>query len=51
MMFEGKTFNEALQEHEGFDKLYCSLVKAGETGGILDTILEKLANVMEKAKR
>jgi type IV pilus assembly protein PilC len=45
---EGKTLNEALAEHEGFDRLYCSLVKAGETGGILDTILEKLANVMEK---
>ena len=45
---EGKTVAEALQSQKGFDKLYCNLVKAGEAGGILDGILNKLALHMEK---
>lgn len=48
---EGKTISEALEKQKGFDKLYCSLVKAGETGGILDTILNKLAEHMEKQQK
>jgi len=35
----------------GFDKLYCNLVKAGEAGGILDTILKKLSTHMEKQEK
>ncbi len=36
---QGKTFSEALRRHPAvFDPLYCNLVQAGETGGILDTI-------------
>jgi len=45
---EGKTIAEALSRQKGFDKLYCNLVKAGEAGGILDKILIKLTEHMEK---
>ena len=48
---EGKTVAEALGKHKGFDKLYCNLVKAGEAGGILDTILQKLATHLEKHEK
>ncbi|MBT3980929.1 MAG: type II secretion system F family protein [Bacteriovoracaceae bacterium] len=44
----GKTLADAMQEQQGFDKLYCNLVRAGETGGILDEILEKLVEYMDK---
>lgn len=43
----GKTLSEAMTKNKGFSKLYCNLVKAGETGGMLDTILNKLASYME----
>jgi type IV pilus assembly protein PilC len=47
---QGKTFSEALRRHPGvFDGLYCNLVQAGETGGILDTILQRLAVYNEKS--
>lgn len=32
-----------------FDALYCNLIEAGEVGGILDTILKRLADYIEKA--
>ena len=32
-----------------FDPLYCNMVEAGETGGILDTILQRLSTYIEKA--
>jgi type IV pilus assembly protein PilC len=44
----GKALFEGMQSQKGFDKLYCSLVKAGESAGILDTILNKLSEFMEK---
>jgi type IV pilus assembly protein PilC len=47
----GKTIAEALSQRKGFSKLYVSLVKAGESGGILDTILEKLNSHMEKQEK
>ncbi|NRA04248.1 MAG: type II secretion system F family protein [Myxococcales bacterium] len=47
----GSTFSEALAKHpKAFDRLYTSLVESGETGGILDTILTRLANYLEKAE-
>ncbi len=48
---EGQTIAEAMEKQKGFNKLYCSLVKAGEAGGILDTILNKLSIHLEKQER
>jgi len=45
----GSAFAEALKKHPGvFDNLYVNLVAAGEMGGILDTILQRLAAYIEK---
>lgn len=45
----GSTFAEALKKHpKVFDELYVNLVAAGEVGGILDTILNRLAAYIEK---
>lgn len=47
---QGSTFAEALGKHpKPFDALYTNLVAAGEIGGILDTILNRLAVYLEKA--
>lgn len=47
----GSTFAAALKKHPGtFDDLYTNLVVAGEEGGILDTILLRLAGYIEKAE-
>ena len=48
---EGKSLFDALSSQPGFDKLYCALVKAGESAGILDTILNKLAEFLEKQEK
>lgn len=46
---QGGTFSEALRRHpKVFDPLYVNLVAAGELGGILDTILNRLAVYIEK---
>jgi type IV pilus assembly protein PilC len=48
---EGSTFAGALKKHPGtFNELYTNLVVAGEEGGILDNILIRLANYIEKAE-
>lgn len=45
----GSTIAEAMKKHpEVFDNLYCNMIDAGEVGGILDTILSRLAAYMEK---
>jgi type IV pilus assembly protein PilC len=45
----GSTFSDALKKHpKAFDNLYVNMVAAGEAGGILDTILQRLAAYMEK---
>jgi type IV pilus assembly protein PilC len=47
---QGATFSDALRKHPRvFDELYVNLVAAGEIGGILDTILNRLAIYIEKA--
>src|SRR6202034_4157128 len=47
---QGATFSDSLRRHpKVFDALYCNLVQAGEVGGILDTILNRLAVYIEKA--
>lgn len=46
---QGGTFSESLKKHpKVFDDLYVNLVAAGEVGGILDTILNRLAIYIEK---
>lgn len=46
----GTTFADALKKHpKVFDALFCNMVEAGEIGGILDTILSRLAIFMEKS--
>ena len=48
----GATLSEGLKKHpKQFDDLYCNLVAAGEEGGILDIILQRLATHIEKAAR
>lgn len=48
----GSTLGDALRKHpKQFDDLYVNLVSAGEIGGILDTILQRLALHIEKAQR
>ena len=45
----GSSFADALKKHpQVFDNLYVNLVAAGELGGILDTILQRLAAYIEK---
>ncbi len=47
---QGATFSDSLKRHpKVFDELYTNLVAAGEVGGILDTILNRLAVYIEKA--
>ena len=48
----GSTFADALGKHpKAFDQLFVNLVAAGEVGGILDTILQRLAAYIEKAEK
>jgi type IV pilus assembly protein PilC len=45
----GSSFSEARAKHpKTFDKLYVNMVKAGEAGGVLDVILQRLAGFMER---
>ncbi len=46
----GTTFADAMKKHpEIFDNLFTNMIDAGEVGGILDTILNRLATFMEKS--
>jgi type IV pilus assembly protein PilC len=48
----GSSLSDALAKHpRTFDKLYVQMVRAGEAGGVLDTILRRLAEFMEKSLR
>ena len=48
---EGSSFSEALQKHPRmFSKLYINMIRAGEAGGVLDEVLEKLNEFLESAK-
>ena len=46
----GTTLADAMRKHPKiFDTLFTNMIEAGETGGILDTILQRLASFMEKS--
>jgi len=48
----GSTLSDAMGKHpKAFDKLYVNMIKAGEAGGVLDTILQRLADFREKAQK
>lgn len=48
----GSTFSEALAQHpKVFNRLFVSMVKAGELGGVLEVVLNRLAEFMEKAQK
>ncbi|MFA5203467.1 MAG: type II secretion system F family protein [Lentisphaeria bacterium] len=48
----GSTFSEALAGNpKSFNKLYINMVRAGEASGALETVLNRLAEFMEKAQR
>ena len=47
----GNNLSDSLRKYEDiWDQLYCNLVEAGEVGGILDVILRRLADYIEKAE-
>ncbi len=48
----GGTFSDGLSQHpKVFDRLYINMVKAGEAGGVLGTVLDRLSRFMEKAEK
>lgn len=48
----GTSLSDAMSKHpKAFNRLYCKMVNAGEIGGVLDIILQRLAEFMEKAQR
>src|SRR5476649_2005733 len=48
----GSTFSEALAQHpKVFNRLFVNMIKAGELGGVLEVVLTRLAEFMEKAQK
>lgn len=48
----GGTLSEAMARHPRvFDRLYVNMIKAGEAGGVLDVVLDRLAGFQEKSLR
>jgi type IV pilus assembly protein PilC len=48
----GSTFSEGLAQHpKVFNRLFVNMVKAGELGGVLEVVLARLAEFMEKAQK
>ena len=48
---EGSSFSDALQKHPNtFPRLYVNMVRAGEAGGVLDVVLDKLNEFLESTK-
>jgi len=48
---EGSSFSDALQKHpKVFPRLYVNMIRAGEAGGVLDVVLDKLNEFLESSK-
>jgi general secretion pathway protein F len=48
---EGNSFSDALQKHPRvFPRLYVNMIRAGEAGGVLDVVLDKLNEFLESSK-
>ena len=48
----GSTLSDAMGKHpKAFDRLFCKMINAGEIGGVLDVILQRLSQFLEKAQR
>ncbi|MBI5050586.1 MAG: type II secretion system F family protein, partial [Nitrospirae bacterium] len=48
---EGSSFSDALQRHPRiFPRLYVNMIRAGEAGGVLNVVLEKLSEFLETTK-
>lgn len=48
---EGKSFSEALQKHpDTFPRIYINMIRAGEAGGVLNIVLDKLNEYLESSK-
>ena len=47
----GKSFSEALAKHPRvFSRLYVNMIKAGEAGGVMDVVLERLVDFLERSQ-
>jgi general secretion pathway protein F len=48
----GRSFSDALAQHPRFfDRLYVNMVKAGEAGGVLDIVLERLVDFLQRSQQ
>ena len=48
----GRSFSDALAQHPRFfDRLYVNMVKAGEAGGVLDIVLERLVDFQQRSQQ
>ncbi len=49
---QGVSLSDAMRKHpESFDNLYVSMIQAGEVGGVLDEVLDRLAKLLEDTAR
>ncbi len=48
---EGNSFSDALKKHpDVFSRIYINMIRAGEAGGVLDVVLDKLNEYLESSK-
>ena len=48
----GSSFTDALAKHpDVFSKLYVNMIKAGEAGGVLEAVLDRLSSFMEESQK
>ncbi len=48
---EGRPLSEAMSTHpKAFNRLYCNMIRAGELGGVLDLVLQRLAEFLERSQ-